>query len=220
MPIADCERLADGLLTQPVNALSSLAFVLVGIGLIARTPAHKVDYRPRARALATALVLVGLGSVAFHGPGGTWADWVHDASITALLVLVIVVEFGDRPSWIARHELVVWLTTTAVLGGFEAIWQPLANGLNAVLAGVAILALVVFRWRTPTRRGVSAALGLVAAGAVIMVLSRTDGPWCDSTSLLQGHAVWHVLAAFGLGTYASSVSLGPSGGDSVSLTQR
>ena len=41
--------------------------------------------------------------------------------------------------------------------------------------------------------------GLVtlSIGAGIWALSRTGGPICDPDAALQGHAVWHVLAAAG-----------------------
>lgn len=42
------------------------------------------------------------------------------------------------------------------------------------------------------------ALGLGAAAAVLHALSRTGGPLCSCHSRLQGHAVFHVLAAAAL----------------------
>ena len=37
----------------------------------------------------------------------------------------------------------------------------------------------------------------LALGAVANVLSRTGAPLCRPDSLLQGHALWHVLTAVG-----------------------
>ena len=37
--------------------------------------------------------------------------------------------------------------------------------------------------------------GAMALAFGIWNLSKTGGPWCDPHSLLQGHAVWHVLGA-------------------------
>jgi hypothetical protein len=213
MPIEDCERLTDGLLLQPVNALSSLAFVLVGIG-VGAVVSRRIGRQHRGWSFGVVLILVGLGSVAFHGPGGSPADWAHDASITALLFLVIAVELGDRLRWESRQELIVWGTATAVITGVEALWPPMADVVNAVLAGLAVIVIVGARWGSPIARvrpGVAVGLVLLAVGALVMVLSRSGGPWCDPDSFLQGHAAWHGLAALGLGSYAISVSVAASG---------
>ena len=213
MPIEDCERLTDGLLLQPVNALSSLAFVLVGIG-VGAVVSRRVGRQHRGWGFGVALTLVGLGSVAFHGPGGLPADWAHDASITVLLFLVIAVELGDRLRWSSRQELIVWGTAAAATIGAEALWPPMADIVNAVLTVSAVVVIVGYRWGLPiarTRSGVAIGSVLLVVGALVMVLSRTGGLWCDPDSVLQGHAIWHGLAALGLGTYAVSVSVVASG---------
>ena len=54
------------------------------------------------------------------------------------------------------------------------------------------------------------ALGL---GAVANVLSRTGAPLCRPDSLLQGHALWHVLTAVGAALWLACWS--KPGGDAV-----
>jgi hypothetical protein len=80
--VADCERLHDGLFDQPVNTLSSTAYVAAGI----------VAWR-HDRTQGAALIAVGVGSVAYHGFGGTLARWLHDAT---MLLLAIVVALAAR----------------------------------------------------------------------------------------------------------------------------
>ena len=85
MPLGDCERLVDGLLMQPVNALSSLCFVLAG-GLVPVAVRRKGTPVLLGAVFGFVLALVGVGSLLFHGPGGSLAGWVHDGSITALFL--------------------------------------------------------------------------------------------------------------------------------------
>lgn len=88
MGSGDCEALHDGLLAQPINALSSLAY-LVAAGVVvyyARDLAR--SQRRQSWVFATLLVFVGLGSVDFHGPQSAWAQLAHDGPI-ALLVMYI-----------------------------------------------------------------------------------------------------------------------------------
>ena len=37
-----------------------------------------------------------------------------------------------------------------------------------------------------------------------MLLSRTGAPLCFPDAVMQGHAIWHVLAAVGIGIYAAA----------------
>jgi hypothetical protein len=76
-PMGDCESFHEGLLAEPVNALSSLAYVAAGAWV------WRHD-RPRG----TALMAVGAGSVAYHARGGTAAHWLHDGTIAIVAAVV------------------------------------------------------------------------------------------------------------------------------------
>ncbi|MET0902170.1 MAG: hypothetical protein ABWZ52_02925 [Acidimicrobiales bacterium] len=140
---SDCEDIRPGLIGQPANTVSSLALVAAALP-IARAARRR--QQPAWAAVAAATAVEGLGSVAYHGPGGRWAKKLHDGG------------------------LVVLAATVGVAVGREG--RPVARRpLTAVLA--------------------IAAVGLHAA-------SRTGGPLCSCRSPLQGHAVFHVLAAAAL----------------------
>jgi hypothetical protein len=216
MPTGDCERLVDGLLSQPANAVSSLAFVLVGILVPIVVRRRSGGRTALGWSFGLAVIMLGVGSAAFHGPGGALADWVHDASITALLLLVVAVSLGNRASWSDRRLLSGWALAAPAFIFVEGIWPQVGDPLNAPLALVAVLS--VFGPQLPMRRfqpaggsnrqqrGMLVGVTVLAAGALIMLLSRTGGPLCVPDSLVQGHAVWHVLAAGGIGFYAAAAS--------------
>ncbi len=198
---------------QPVNALSSLAFVLAGIGIAAVGRGSSPGQRLLGASFAVALVFVGLGSLAFHGPTGPPADWAHDASISTVLLLILITELGSWRGWDARWVVVGWLSTASAIGAVEGPWASVADRLNAVLALAAVVAVVGPRWASSHHRpwdqergAIPAAIAFLVVGAIVMLLSRTGGPLCLPDSPLQGHALWHVLAASGLGLFARSVS--------------
>jgi hypothetical protein len=76
---SDCEALGDGWLAQPVNSLTSVAYVVAGAYVLRRGG-------PRTSALA--LAAVGVGSILYHGPMPPGAGLAHDASIVALAATV------------------------------------------------------------------------------------------------------------------------------------
>jgi hypothetical protein len=77
---SDCERIVVGALAQPVLAVTSLAYV--GAGLAVLSWAVRVR-APLAGAAGVALVAVGAGSFAYHGPQPSWAESAHDWPIVA-----------------------------------------------------------------------------------------------------------------------------------------
>jgi len=143
----DCEEIRPGLVGQPANTLSSLAFVLAAVP-IARAARRRRE--PAWSAVAVATAVEGLGSVAYHGPGGRWAKALHDSGLVAL---------------------------------------------------AAALGVALGREGRPVRlRPLTTALGVSAI--TLHTLSRTGGPLCACRSPLQGHAMFHLLAAAALAAAA------------------
>jgi hypothetical protein len=141
--VGDCERIRPGLVGQPANTVSSLAFLAAAVP-IARH-GRRAGSRPWA-AVAAASAVEGIGSVGYHGPGGRVAKLVHDGGLVALAVTITAAVGTDpRPTHIRGRTVV-----------------------------------------------------LTAAAAALHALSRTGGPLCSCNSRLQGHAVFHVLAAAAL----------------------
>lgn len=140
---SDCERIRPGLMAQPANSVSSLAFVAAAVPVArwARGPG-----RQAWTGVAVAAAFEGLGSVAYHGPGGRLAKAAHDTGLVALVVTLGRVGLRD-PSGRRPRPL------PAVLG---------------------------------------------VAAVALHTLSRTGGPLCSCDSRVQGHAVFHVLAAAAL----------------------
>ena len=130
----DCELITDGLLAQPVNAISSLAFLVSASALV----------RSGLRIHAALMAALAVGSVLFHGFPSSVSSVVHDLALLALVITVVAIVFR-RPS--------------------IALSWPMA---------------------------------LLVGGLVVWFFSRTGGPLCDPTSTVQGHAIWHLVAAIGV----------------------
>jgi len=77
----DCEALRSGLLGQPVNTVSSLAYVVAGAQVAARSVRAPSATQGGAIAYAAFAALAGVGSVAYHGPQFPGAQTMHDLPI-------------------------------------------------------------------------------------------------------------------------------------------
>ena len=77
---SDCERIVGAALAQPVLAVTSLAYVAAGMAVLCWAMRVRA---PLAGAAGVALVAVGAGSFAYHGPQPSWAELAHDWPIVA-----------------------------------------------------------------------------------------------------------------------------------------
>ena len=77
---SDCERIVGAALAQPVLAVTSLAYVAAGMAVLCWAMRLRA---PLAGTAGVALVAVGAGSFAYHGPQPSWAELAHDWPIIA-----------------------------------------------------------------------------------------------------------------------------------------
>lgn len=184
----DCEAIRDGLVAQPANATSSLAFVFAGIVLLRRS--RRVGER-RDLPVAAGLVSTGVGSVVFHGPMPGWGQLVHDVPIVWLLgALAWRAVVAARPA--IAHAAVV-----ATVG--VAMVVALVEGTTALVTGaLGIAVLAAEHEREPFGRGDMRLLAIWSVAALGWWAGREASSWCRPDTLLQPHAAWHVFAAAGV----------------------
>lgn len=208
---ADCERLGHGLLLQPVNAWSSLAFLVAGIWIAVR--ALRAEGR-RVELAVYALVVAAnaLGGMLYHGTRWFGSRWVHDLAILAVLAFIAAFGLGrrlGRPTpWTLRTFAVVLVASGLLLAAFP----DAAYGLFVVVgAGAVGSELLEYRHELPALRRVgitarrAARLGVAVAallGGTAFWIGRGGAPFCNPASAFQWHAIWHMLAALAMALFA------------------
>jgi predicted membrane channel-forming protein YqfA (hemolysin III family) len=114
----DCERIVGGVLAQPVLAVTSLAYVIVGMVVLFWAVRVRA---PLAGVAAVTLVAVGAGSFAFHGPQPSWAGLAHD-----LPIVVVGVVYAAGLVLSARRQR--WSAWVAPAGVFALALAAYAAG--------------------------------------------------------------------------------------------
>lgn len=196
-----CEAVGAGLLKQPANALSSLAFAVAGIAAYLARRRLPPTSRERALApiLAAVLVALSAGSLAYHG-ALTFAGQLLDVQGMYLLGILLVAGSLWRASKLtAPQAALASAITLAVLIAAQAIAPDSRRWLFAVvlIPGIVLEA----RLAPPSRPLRLAIASLLVAYAAWLADDR--GWLCDPTSWLQGHALWHLLTAVSGGLLVS-----------------
>lgn len=199
---SDCELIGDEWLAQPVNALTSLAYVAVGAAIVVAATSRSAD-RKRSMVFAVCLAAIGVGSVLFHGPQPAGSQLLHDLPILLTLAFIVAHDLRIVVPAIG-DDLVAFGASVPVLVLVTALPGPAGNvAAGVLLVAAAVLEVLVVRRgeRDGRRRSRLVAVGLVALAAGSWLLGRTGSPACDPDGLFQFHGLWHVLSALVFGAW-------------------
>jgi hypothetical protein len=190
-----CERTGPEFWSEPVNAVTNLAFVLAAVVVWPRLRGLRTG-----QVLAVNLGLIGVGSWLFHTHANRLTGLMDVAPILSFILIYV---FAATRDFLGARPVVAGL---AVAGFFPyaAATVPLfamvpGLGSSAGYAPVALLILIyaglLWRRAPDTARG-------MAVGAGLLVLSLTfrtlDGPLCGALPV-GTHFLWHILNALMLG---------------------
>lgn len=208
-----CERLRTGVIRQPVNTWSNLAFISVGVMALA-VAVHDFTLAPlpkRANLMRTncvypiiygaVTVLIGLGSTLYHSSLAFVWQTVDVTSIYLLASFMLLYNLSRMRRMKGGVFVGIYLLANLVMG-YAAIRWPGTRRYIVVLLILAVLVceIIVCKKRRPRTdiRFFQAALVSLALAGVSWVLD-IGRVLCLPNSLLQAHALWHVFMAMTIG---------------------
>jgi hypothetical protein len=214
-PACFCEQPRPAGVAQPANTWSNLAFVAVGLAIAIqhdrvrrrgraperRNPMTTTSFHPTLYAGVTALL--GPGSMALHASMTVWGGRLDVLSMYLWVGLVIVYALGRLVPLRPGAFLAAFAALVGALG-FTKWRLPIdSDFVFGAMIGVAVAGNAAVRWRRPGMRFESrwllVALAAFATAFAVWLPSRSGGALCDPQSLVQGHALWHVLCAVAAG---------------------
>ncbi len=189
---AYCERLGPEYWSEPVNAVTNLAFVIAAAVMWRHA-------RGLGRAMCVLLAVIGVGSWLFHTHANRLTGVMDTTPILAFILLYIFAASRDLlglKGWQAGIAVLAFFPFSALL---VPVFRELGMGSSAGYAPVpvliAIYALLLWRRAPATARG-------LAVGAAILCVSlaarMADQPVCSAFPL-GTHFIWHLLNALMLG---------------------
>jgi hypothetical protein len=184
-----CERTAVGLLAEPFNLISNLAFIVAGM-LILRNK-RQAKHSGDVWVYGLLCVTVGIGSGLFHSIANAWSQ-MADIIPIGVLVLFFIYSFSQKVlglSKIGMLCLYLLLIGSSYLA-MDLIPKGAINGSESYL-GVLFCMLVLAKLDNAMNGGVKL---LVASGvfALSLTFRSIDMHLCRDLAL-GTHFLWHTL---------------------------
>ncbi len=199
-----CEMPRTGsFLLQPANSFSSFGFVFVGflMILLARSRDWMSAFPPLAASiLGVAAIITGVGSVLLHATLTLWGQFFDVLGMYLVSGFFLIYAITKWRGIADRRAMVYYALLCIILVAILYALPEVRRWLFAVILLAAIILELGFA--RPLRLQVRASYyvaGLVA-NIVAFTIWNLDqrGQLCSPDSLMQGHAVWHLLGGAAL----------------------
>jgi hypothetical protein len=199
-----CELPRPGaLVLQPANSWSSYGYAFAGFLMIVLARGagwHSGFSRGGAVVLGVTAIFVGLGSVLLHATLSLWGQFFDVTGMYFTSGFMLVYALARWRGWPHRQSVLVYTVLLAALLTLLYAVPEVRRWLFALVLVAAIVAELALA--RPLRPGVRTGyyLGGMAVQATAFAIWILDqrGLVCQPGSVIQGHAVWHLLGAAAL----------------------
>jgi hypothetical protein len=191
---------AGSLIVQPANSWSSYGYAFAGflMVLLARGANWRSGFHHVAAiAFGITAIFVGLGSVLLHATLTLWGQFFDVTGMYFTSGFMLVSALACWLGLSGRRAVTLYIVLVTALLVILYTQPEARRWLFAVVLIAAIVTELVFA--RPRRPGIK--VEYYAAGIIIKAAAFTiwnldqHGVVCAPQSLLQGHAVWHLLGA-------------------------
>lgn len=192
-----CERIDARFWSEPINAVTNLAFILAALYVFPRVAGDR-----GARALAVILGLIGICSGLFH----TFAtNWASAADTLSILIYVVVYLYLATSRILGRDKAISLLVT---IGFFpyaivvERMFAAFDISLNGSVSYLPILILIIAYGFLAKNREAGTGLWVGAGILAVSIFFRSIDQTVCGALPIGTHFVWHCLNALALGWLA------------------
>jgi dihydroceramidase len=198
-----CESVRPVGIAQPSDTWSNAAFIILGVLVIATAAADRKksadfkNFAPYGLFYGLLMIVVGLGSMYYHAKLNFLGQFLDNFGMYLIISAIFfyrIKNFIKIKPWLV---LLYYALTNIFLGIIQYIYPETRRYLFAL--GI-ILVLITEYQIHKTRQILGnknllfSAIGLFISGFAIWIADITKA-FCLPDSLLQGHALWHILTA-------------------------
>lgn len=190
-----CERVAPGLLGEPLNAVTNVAFMIAAVWLWQLARRHGRDRSWMLRTLLILLFATGVCSLIFHTFANVIGVTLDTLALTLCLLAAILFSarvWLHQRWWLATLWPVGMIVAAFVLGSVVPVEG--AAYLGPFVTG-GLLAVLLLRRGHPAGRDIAIAIACFVPSFFFRTL---DAPVCEAFPS-GTHFLWHILNACVLG---------------------
>ena len=167
-----CERVSGGLFREPVNTLSNLGFMVVGIYIFytitTDTNTSSNNYFVGLTGIsilyASAAIFLGPGSMLMHGTNSGWGGWADNLSMIMYILIPWLYNIFRMSNWTVRQFLEIYFSIVVIYAVMRWI-SGWGLGINLELFSVSIglwaISEFLFKFWSPLFRFLSGFVGFV-----------------------------------------------------------
>lgn len=208
-----CEHARDGLVKQPSNTFSNLGFMTSGIYIAWLF--YKTDFNVRNNmttnlfypiSFSSIVVFLGPGSMAMHASNAYWGGFIDLFSMFLFSAFLFIYALVRLMNWSKSTFTILFVGNILVcsaiyLSPYNVINFPLKLSEFCFATNLVAATIIELYHHFALGNKIKASWGYLTiftffVAFAIWILSRTqDSLFCDPNSLIQGHAIWHLLNA-------------------------
>lgn len=196
-----CEAPLETVPKQIFDSFSSLAFVFLGFWslLATRKPVLETRERRLKPLFGLVFIFIGASSFFYHSTLSFFGQFLDIFSMYAFGILLAIGALYRAGKLSGKLSVLLFVVFSVVFGILQFQFPDARRILFAglLLPGI-VLELTPFITgvspRSPKVRFIYIGVGTLIVAYVIWLLDQTPF-FCDPSSPLQGHAIWHVLTA-------------------------
>jgi hypothetical protein len=205
-----CE-VSDGMIKQPVNTWSNLGYLLAGLVVAWSQYNGRFQHQNNFNnsiffgvSFATMAVLICPGSMAMHATTSKVGGFMDMFSMFLFASYMAAYAMMRTFKWGVKGFLAAFFPSLAycVIFWFQDFETPfLRNPGTFAFASLLLLSgifehinVFILKMRIKVVYGI-AAMATMGIAFIIWRNSITGSPYCDPSSIVQGHGIWHLLTA-------------------------
>jgi len=165
-----CERVSGGLFREPVNTLSNLGFMVVGIYIFYTITTDKetsvnnyfVGLTGISILYASAAIFLGPGSMLMHGTNSGWGGWADNLSMIMYILIPWLYNIFRMSNWTVRRFLEIYFSivvTYAIMRWISGWGLGINLELFSVSIGLWAISEFLFKFWSPLFRFLSGFVG-------------------------------------------------------------
>jgi len=166
-----CERVSGGLFREPLNTLSNLGFMIVGIYMFWVICNDKqnstnpfIGITPISVLYASVVIYLGPGSMLMHGTNTEWGGWADNLSMIMFIILPWLYNIYSMSSWTSKQLLSIYISIV-IIYSICRWFTDWGLGINFNLFGVSIglwaISETLYRFWSPSFRFLSGFVGFI-----------------------------------------------------------